>query len=79
MPRGREMINVAVSDNGVDWKPALTLDREEKAEFSYPAVIQASDGSVHITYTWKRSKVQHFVLNPDKLKLGEWNKGAWPE
>jgi len=79
MPRGREMINVAVSDNGVDWKPALTLDREEKAEFSYPAVIQASGGSVHITYTWKRSKVQHFELNPDKLTLKEWNNGAWPE
>ena len=79
MPRGREMINVAVSDNGVDWKPALTLDREEKAEFSYPAVIQTSDGNAHITYTWKRRKVTHFVLNPDKLTVKEWNNGAWPD
>lgn len=73
------MINVAVSDNGIDWKPALTLDREEKAEFSYPAVIQTTDGNVHITYTWKRRKVTHYVLNPGKLSLKEWNNGAWPE
>lgn len=78
MPRGRAMINVAISDNGVDWKPALTLDREAGAEFSYPAVIQTADGNVHITYTWKRTKVRHFILNPDKLTLKEWNDGAWP-
>ncbi len=79
MPRGREMINVALSDNGMDWKPALTLDREDKAEFSYPAVIQSSDGRVHMTYTWKRSKVRHFEVDSEKLTLKEWNKGAWPE
>lgn len=78
-PRGREMINVAVSDDGFDWKPALTLDRESKAEFSYPAVIQAKDGKVHITYTFKRQKVRYFVLDADKLTLKAWNGGAWPD
>ncbi|MEZ6032403.1 MAG: sialidase family protein [Planctomycetaceae bacterium] len=78
-PRGREMINVAVSEDGIDWKPSLTLDREAKAEFSYPAVIQAKDGKVHITYTWKRRKVRYFVVDPDKLTLKDWNGGAWPD
>ena len=73
------MINVAVSENGIDWKPALTLDREAKAEFSYPAVIQAADGNVHLTYTWKRQKVRHFVLNAAKLTLKDWNGGVCPE
>ena len=78
-PRRREMINVAVSENGIDWKPALTLDREANAEFSYPAVIQAVDGHVHITYTWKRQKVRHFVLNAAKLTVKDWNGGPLPE
>ncbi len=78
-PRGREMINVAVSENGIDWKPALTLDREARTEFSYPAVVQAADGNVHITYTWKRQKVRHFELNAAKLKVKDWNGDAWPE
>jgi predicted neuraminidase len=31
-------------------------------------VIQAADGRVHITYTWKRLKVRHVTLDPEKLK-----------
>jgi len=30
-------------------------------------VMQAADGKVHITYTWKRLKVRHVVLDPSKL------------
>lgn len=67
-PANRNMINVAISSDGKTWKPVITLDREEKSEFSYPAVIQASDGKIHITYTWKRQSVKHVVLDPSKIK-----------
>ena len=50
-PRGREMINVAVSEDGLNWQAALILDNGPRAEFSYPAVIQ-SRRRVHITCTW---------------------------
>jgi len=59
---------VAISSDGKTWKPVLTLEREEKSEFSYPAVIQAADGKIHITYTWKRQSVKHVVLDPALIK-----------
>jgi predicted neuraminidase len=65
-PRGREMLNVAISKDGIDWKPILTLERQ-KGEHSYPAVIQASDGNVHITYTYHRQSVKYVVLTPSKF------------
>jgi predicted neuraminidase len=49
-PRGREMLNVALSDDGIEWRAALVLEND-KHEFSYPAVIQTADRQVHITYT----------------------------
>lgn len=65
---GRQMLNVAISKDGTTWQPALTLEREKtQAEFSYPAVIQTSDGKVHVTYTWRRTSVKHVVLDPTKL------------
>ncbi len=77
--RGRNMLNVAVSeDDGATWQAALILEQEEKSEFSYPAVIQASDGMVHITYTWKRQRAKHVVLDPWKLKLEPIVDGRWP-
>jgi predicted neuraminidase len=63
-PMGRSPLNVAVSTDGKDWKPAVVLEEEAGAEFSYPAVIQTSDGLVHITYTWKRRRIKHVVIDP---------------
>jgi predicted neuraminidase len=65
-PSGRQMLNVALSENGTDWKPVVTLERQ-KGEYSYPAVIQSDDGSIHITYTYQRQTVKHVVLNPELL------------
>lgn len=62
-PKGRSPLNVAISDDGVDWKPLVVLE-DEPGEYSYPAVIQTADGQIHITYTWKRQKVKHVVLGP---------------
>jgi predicted neuraminidase len=68
VPKGRSPLVVAVSDDGRAWRDVVTLEDEPKAEFSYPAVMQAADGKVHITYTWKRLKARHVVLDPAKVK-----------
>ncbi len=66
---GRQMLNVAISTDGKAWRPILTLeDNKKRSEYSYPAVIQARDGAVHIAYTWNRITVKHVVLDPQKIK-----------
>lgn len=66
----RSPINLAVSDNGRDWYSSLVLYDEPGAEFSYPYILQTSDGLVHIVYTWKRKKIRHVVIDPAKLAKG---------
>jgi predicted neuraminidase len=68
-PKGRSPLNVAVSNDGENWRAALVLEDEPGKQFSYPAVIQTSDGLVHITYTWKRERIKHAVVDPARLKL----------
>ena len=61
---GRGTLAVAVSSDGGGWQRILTLEEEKGVEFSYPAIIQARDRLVHITYTWKRQRIRHVVLDP---------------
>lgn len=59
--KGRSPLNVAVSRDGETWNMFLTLE-SEPGEFSYPAVIQASGGNAHITYTWNRRRIKHVEI-----------------
>lgn len=77
-PRGREMLNIAVSDDGATWQAALVLERS-RGEYSYPAVVQSTDGLVHVTYTWRRRRIRHVVLDPKKLELAPLVDGRWPD
>jgi predicted neuraminidase len=76
-PKGRSPLNVAVSRDGKTWDAALVLEREA-GEYSYPAVIQTADGRVHITYTWRRQRVKHVVVEPAGLKPVPMIDGNWP-
>ena len=66
----RGMLNLAISDDGKTWKKVAILEQEEKAEFSYPAIIQTRDGLVHMTYTWKRQRIKHVVIDPKRIETG---------
>jgi predicted neuraminidase len=75
--RGRSPLNVAMSADGNVWKAACVLE-SEPGEYSYPAVIQTADGLVHVTYTWKRQRIRHVVLDAKKLNLREMPDAQWP-
>jgi predicted neuraminidase len=77
----RGTLNVAVSADGRTWQAALVLENEagDHPGFSYPAVVQTTDGLVHVTYTWKRTRIRHVVIDPRKLTLRPMPGGTWPK
>jgi predicted neuraminidase len=76
--QGRSPLNVSLSSDGITWAAALVLEHEP-GEYSYPAVIQTSDGLVHLTYTWKRQRIKHVVIDPARLKPRTMPGGNWPQ
>jgi predicted neuraminidase len=79
--KGRSPLNVAISEDGKKWSAALVLEDDPDAPsgFAYPAVIQTSDGLVHITYTWQRKRIKHVVIDPKKLATKPIVNGEWPK
>jgi alpha-L-fucosidase len=63
MEKGRNKLSVLISPDGKTWSDLVVLEDLPKGEFSYPAIIQSSDGTVHITYTWNREKIKYLHLN----------------
>ena len=74
----RSRLNVALSDDGDTWDAALMLE-DQDGEYSYPAVIQGRDGLVHVTYTHRRTRIRHLVLDPALLPRRPMPGGEWPE
>jgi alpha-L-rhamnosidase len=74
----RGILNVATSEEGLAWNAALVLEDTPGNEYSYPAVIQTRDGLVHVTYTWKRQRIKHVVIDPEKLPRRPIIDGEWP-
>ena len=74
---GRSPLNVAVSRDGKNWEAALALE-SEPGEYSYPAVVQGRDGTVHVTYTWKRLRIKHVTIDPSRLTPVAMPSCSWP-
>lgn len=57
----RTPLSIATSTDTVHWKHLLDLETAS-GEYSYPAVIQADDRTVHVVYTWNRERIRHVEL-----------------
>lgn len=64
--KGRSPLNLAITRYGKRWKKVLLLE-DQPGEYSYPAIIQTSDGLVHISYTWKRETIKYVIVDPERL------------
>jgi len=74
----RTPLNVAVSKDGKKWFASLVLEDSPISQYSYPSVIQSSDGMVHIVYTWRRQKIKYVKVDPSKLEMKEIKNELWP-
>jgi len=54
---GRTPLNLAVSSDGEHFKMFDTLENQP-GEYSYPAIIQARNGDLLMTYTWDRKRIR---------------------
>jgi len=68
---GRSKLYVAASTDGIHWQDVFELENKPQGEYSYPAIIQAEDGTVHITYTADRKNIRHVMLKVAKTKDGK--------
>jgi len=64
--KGRNKLEVLSSPDGKEWKSLIVLEDQPEGEFSYPAIIQSKDASVHIVYTWNRVKIKYVHLKVKK-------------
>lgn len=63
-PTGRENLRLAMStDEGRTWTRVVTLPEEPGSHYSYPFLMQARTGEVHLVYAWQRKVIKHVTFN----------------
>lgn len=60
----RTPVSVMKSDDGQNWTHWITLEDSPISQYSYPSIIQTSDGHLHCIYTWRRQRIKHVELVP---------------
>ena len=67
--RGRNLLQLFISDDGRTWLPARTVasDPDPAMEYSYPALLQTRDGRIHLTFTFRRQTIAHAVFTEAAL------------
>ena len=64
----RSPLTLAVSeDRGKSWRVARDVETEP-GEYSYPAIIQGSDGMLHLLYTDRRFAIAHLTFDQAALE-----------
>jgi alpha-L-rhamnosidase len=64
----RTPCSIALSDDGTHWHHVLTLEDSPIDQYSYPAIIQGRDGTLHCIYTWRRQRVAYKQIDLRQLR-----------
>ena len=68
-PKGpRTPLSIAISEDGINWEHAATLEDSPISQYSYPSIIQGKDGNLHAIYTWRRQRIKYAKINTKSLK-----------
>ena len=71
-PSNRENLALALSgDEGRSWKKIAELEFESGKSFAYPYLTRASDGVIHMVYTWKGRQIKMLSFNEPWIKEQE--------
>ena len=63
----RTPLDIARSiDDGHTWSEPLKLETDP-GEYSYPSIMQTSDGMIHLIYTYRRYSIKHIEFTEDWL------------
>ena len=84
---GRYQLSIYISgDEGSTWKwkELIEYQPDKKGNFSYPCLIQTSDGMLHLSYSYSlgegKKTIKHTVIDPKKLIANNWaEKLGFPE
>ena len=78
LEKGRHSLLVSISDDeGKTWKWNRHLEKHEAGQYHYPSVIQARDGSIHVTYSFfapggtKSESIKHAKFPVEWVMAGD--------
>ena len=60
----RTPLSLMTCMDGVHWNHWMTLEDSPVSQYSYPSIIQTSDGHIHCIYTWRRQRIKHVEVIP---------------
>ena len=70
---GRSPLCLALSlDEGKSWNYMRILE-DSPGRFSYPALTQATDGNIHVSYTFRRTHIKHAEVNEAWIMEKPWD------
>lgn len=64
----RTPVSIALSDDGIHWQHVLTLEDSPISQYSYPAMIEGRNGTLHCVYTWRRQRMAYKQIDLNRLK-----------